>query len=131
MKVKSKAAMKEPILILLIKAVILMAVPAWAHHSPAAFDPNIEVSITGSVTELAWTSPHARLYVDVVQEDGSVVNWNFELPSPVGLMRKGWRRKDLAPGDTVSVIGIRAKAHPSIAIADAVLDAEGNPVFSH
>jgi len=108
-----------------------MAVPAWAHHSPAAFDPNIEVSITGSVTELAWTSPHARLYVDVVQEDGSVVNWNFELPSPVGLMRKGWRRKDLAPGDTVSVIGIRAKAHPSIAIADAILDAEGNPVFSN
>lgn len=104
--------------------------PATAHHSAAAFDPNIPVDVTGTVTELAWTSPHARLYVDVVQEDGSVVNWNFELPSPVGLMRKGWRRNDLVAGDTVTVLGIRAKAHPSIGIADAVLDKKGKPLFS-
>ena len=120
----------------MIKYIVLIlfsgfVMPATAHHSAAAFDPNIKVDVTGTVTELAWTSPHARLYVDVVQEDGSVVNWNFELPSPVGLMRKGWRRNDLVPGDAVSVQGIRAKAHPSIGIADAVLDKEGKPLFSN
>ena len=104
--------------------------PAGAHHSPAAFDPNLPVEVTGTVNELAWTSPHARLYVDEVQADGSVVTWNFELPSPVGLMRKGWRRSDLVPGDVVTVTGIRAKADPAIAIAETVSDAEGNPLFS-
>ena len=116
---------------LILLKLLVIALPASAHHSAAAFDPDIEVNITGTVTELAWTSPHARLYVDVVQEDGTVVNWNFELPSPVGLMRKGWRRNDLVPGDKVSVLGIRAKAHPHIAIADAVLDQDGEAVFSN
>lgn len=108
----------------------MLIVPAQAHHSAAAFDPEIKVAVTGKVTELAWTSPHARLYVDVIQADGTVVNWNFELPSPVGLMRKGWRRNDLAPGDEVSVNGFRAKAFPDIAIAETVQDASGRQLFS-
>ena len=106
-----------------------MALPLNAHHSAAAFDPNIRVNISGKVTELAWTSPHARLYVDEVQEDGTVVNWNFELPSPVGLMRRGWRKNDVAIGDSVSVSGYRAKEYPDIGIAQSVSDGEGNQLF--
>ena len=104
--------------------------PAMAHHSAAAFDPNDNVDVSGTVAELAWTSPHARLYIDVVTEDGSVEQWNFELPSPVGLMRKGWRRKDLAVGDTVTARGIRAKNGSTTAVAKAVLNSEGNPLFA-
>jgi hypothetical protein len=108
----------------------LVHTTAMAHHSAAAFDPNILVDVTGTVKELAWTSPHARLYVDVEQADGTIVTWNFELPSPVGLMRKGWRRDALKPGDTVSVEGFRAKEFPDIGIADLVRDGAGNPIFS-
>jgi len=105
-------------------------IPVSAHHSAAAFDPNIKVNVTGTVKELQWTSPHARLYVDEVQDDGTVMTWNFELPSPVGLMRKGWRRNDLLPGDMVSVEGFRAKEYLDIGIAEAVRDGDGNYLFS-
>jgi len=120
---------KKLVSIILI-ALAGFGIPVSAHHSAAAFDPNIKVNVTGTVKELQWTSPHARLHVDEVQDDGTVMTWNFELPSPVGLMRKGWRRNDLSPGDTVSVEGFRAKEYPDIGIAEAVRDGEGNYLFS-
>lgn len=116
--------------IVLLVCGLLMHVSVSAHHSAAAFDPNILVDVTGTVRELAWTSPHARLYVDEEQADGTVVTWNFELPSPVGLMRKGWRRDALKPGDAVSVEGFRAKEFTDIGIAELVRDGEGKPLFS-
>jgi len=115
---------------LLISGLLVFTTTVSAHHSAAAFDPNIKVDITGAVVELAWTSPHARLYVDETLEDGTVVNWNFELPSPVGLMRKGWRRNDLKPGDRVSVKGFRAKEYTDIGIAQSVQDGNGKALFS-
>src|SRR5690348_9383811 len=84
-------------------ALVLALAPAWAHHSQSEFDPKLVVEVEGTVTQLDWRSPHARLYVDVVNEKGEVVNWNFELPSPVTLMRRGWKRDSLKPGDHVKV----------------------------
>ena len=103
---------------------------AQAHHSKAAYDTEILVDVTGTVSDLEWTSPHARLYVDVVQDDGTVLTWNFELPSPVGLMRKGWRSNVLTPGDAVTVRGFRAKAQPTNGVAQAVIDGDGKALFT-
>ena len=69
-----------------------LACAAWAHHSQAEFDFKSVVEVAGTVKELDWRSPHARLYVDVLDDRGNVVNWNFELPSPMTLMRRGWKR---------------------------------------
>jgi Family of unknown function (DUF6152) len=103
---------------------------AYGHHSQSEFDSKLTVEIEGQVSRLEWKSPHARLYVDVVDENGEPVNWNFELPSPTTLMRRGWTRKSLLPGDPVSVTGFRARNFPTIAIARTVRDREGNPVFT-
>ncbi len=99
---------------------------AWAHHSQSEFNFKQIVEVEGKVTRLDWRSPHARLYVDVVNEKGEVVNWNFELPSPVTLMRRGWKRDSLKPGDHVKVKGARARNFPTIAYANAIRDANGN-----
>ena len=68
--------------------------------------------------------------MDVVGEDGTVVNWGFELPSPTTLMRRGWTRKSLEPGDVITVTGAPARNHPRIALARTVIDADGNGVFT-
>ena len=103
---------------------------AYGHHSQSEFDSELKVEIEGQVSKLEWKSPHARLYVDVIDENGELVNWNFELPSPTTLMRRGWTRKSLLPGDPVSVTGSRARNFPTIALARTVRDREGNPVFT-
>ena len=109
---------------------LALAPIGWAHHSQSEFDPKLVVQVEGKVTQLDWRSPHARLYVDVVNEKGEVVNWNFELPSPMTLMRRGWKRDSLKPGDRVTVKGARARNYPSIAYADVIRAANGNPLFT-
>jgi hypothetical protein len=111
-------------------AVASLPFAASAHHSQSEFDFQLIVSVEGAVTELSWKSPHARLYVDVVNEQGEVENWNFELPSPTTLMRRGWTRKSLLPGDRVTVTGARARDFPTIAYARAIRNADGEPLFT-
>lgn len=107
-----------------------LAVPSVAHHSQSEFDFDFRVEVEGSVSKLEWKSPHARLYVDVVDEDGETVVWDFELPSPTTLMRRGWSRNSLEPGDAVSVTGFRARNFPTIAYARTIRDGDGNGVFT-
>jgi hypothetical protein len=102
----------------------------WTHHSQSEFDPKLIVEVEGKVTQLDWRSPHARLYVDVTNEKGGIVNWNFELPSPMTLMRRGWKRNSLKPGDHVKVKGARARNYPTIAYANVIRDASGHPLFT-
>ena len=106
------------------------ALSAWAHHSQSEFDFRSVVEVKGRVTKLEWKSPHARLYVDVVNDKGEVVNWNFELPSPITLMRRGWKRDSLKPGDHVTVKAARARNFPTIAYANVIRDAHGNALFT-
>ncbi|HEV2702045.1 MAG TPA: DUF6152 family protein [Steroidobacteraceae bacterium] len=103
---------------------------AWAHHSESEFNFKSVVEVEGSVTSLDWRSPHARLYVDVVDAQGKTVNWNFELPSPITLMRRGWKRNSLKPGDHVKVKAAPARRFPAIAYASAIRDASGKPLFT-
>jgi len=110
---------------------VLTAVPALAHHAFAAeFDRQKPVTITGTVTKVEWANPHARFYVDAKDETGKVNNWDFELGSPNGLMRRGWTRNSLKIGDTVTVTGWRAKNAPHVANAGTVTLADGKKVFA-
>jgi hypothetical protein len=109
---------------------LILTTAAFAHHSQSEFDPSLPVTVKGTVSKVEWKSPHARLYVDVTQDDGKIVNWNFELPSPNTLMRRGWKRDALKPGDEVTVSGYRARNFPTIGIGKVVTGKDGKAVFA-
>ena len=109
---------------------LLVAAAAVAHHSQSEFDFKQNVDVDGVVTKLDWRSPHARLYLDVVDKDGRTVNWNFELPSPTTLMRRGWKRDALKPGDQVHVNGVPARNFPAIGYVRSIKDASGKALFT-
>lgn len=120
-------------------AVVLLGVgsllagrPVVAHHAfSAEFDAEKRVKLTGAVTRLDWTNPHAWIYVDVKDETGKVATWGFELASPNGLMRSGWTRFSLKPGDVVTVEGARAKNGSNNANAEVVTVAStGQKLFA-
>ena len=111
--------------------IFLAAMPVLAHHSFAAeFDDHKPIKVTGTVTKLEWTNPHARFYVDVKDDKGKVTNWEFELAALNALIRKGWTRHSLNPGDVVTVEGYRAKDGSNLANATAVTLADGKRVFA-
>jgi len=102
-----------------------------AHHSYAAeFDASKPITITGTVTKVEWANPHARFYFDAKNDKGVMVNWNFELGSPNGLMRNGWNRNSLKIGSTVTVVGTLAKNAPYVGNARTVTVEGGKRLFA-
>ncbi|MEQ1884301.1 MAG: DUF6152 family protein [Bryobacteraceae bacterium] len=110
---------------------LCVVAPVSAHHSFAAeYDSKKPVTLTGKVTKMEWTNPHARFYVDVKDPNGAVTNWELELGSPNGLMRLGWTRSSLKAGDSVTVEGYLAKDGAKLANAKSVVMADGKKVFA-
>jgi hypothetical protein len=94
----------------LLMASMAVAVPLAAHHSfEAEYDFNKTMTVTGTVTKMEWMNPHAHFYVDVKGADGKVTNWNMELGALPVLIKQGWRKDSLKPGDTVTVEGYLPK----------------------
>lgn len=96
-----------------VTAALVMALSAGsaaAHHSFAAqYDPNQPVTLKGVVTKVEWTNPHIFIYADVTDANGAVVSWAFEMGGPNALLRQGWKRDSLKPGDLVTFEGSLAR----------------------
>lgn len=79
--------------------------PAFAHHSRANFDLDSTVEIEGRVVEFSWQNPHAYVVVEGENDDGTVVQWTFELNSTPVIKRFGWTPDTLKVGDRVVARG--------------------------
>jgi len=81
----------------------LLAVPAAAHHSTAAFDNESVVAIEGEITQVRWINPHASFKLEGVADDGPDGLWTIEMTAPNVLINSGWKRSSLQVGDKVTV----------------------------
>src|SRR5689334_15913823 len=112
-------------------ALLVAALPALAHHAfVAQYDASKSTTLSGVVTKVEWTNPHARFYVDVKDKSGAVTNWNLELASPNALRRLGWTRDILKVGDQVSVFVAPAKDGAKMANARTVTLADGRKMVA-
>ncbi len=109
----------------------LTTLPLFAHHSFAAeYDEHKPVTLTGSVTKMEWMNPHARFYVDIKDASGKVTNWEFELANLNALIRRGWTRTSLKPGDVITVEGFLARDGSPLVNAKTVTLSTGRKVFA-
>jgi hypothetical protein len=84
-------------------ALLLTTMRGSAHHAfTAEYDENKRVTVSGTVTKFEWINPHTWLHVDRKDESGKVTSWSFEMGSPNGVVRGGWRRTELKEGDQVT-----------------------------
>jgi hypothetical protein len=116
----------------LIASVLVLAIiaPAFAHHSPAAFESQKTVTLVGTIKEFRWQNPHTWIEVLVPDGKGQEVLWAVELTSPTYLVRAGWKSNTLKPGDKVTVVGRPLKSgEPGSAIFTSVTLADGRTLF--
>ena len=112
--------------------VAALALPAAAHHSfPAQYDIDKPISLTGTVTKVEWTNPHIFIYADIPGESGVVESWAFEMGGPNALLRQGWKRDSLKPGDLVTFEGSLARDGSNLVNARTVTMTEtGRKMFA-
>jgi len=111
-------------------AVLAGAVSVSAHHSFAAeFDAQKPIRLVGTITKVQWTNPHSFFYLDVKDENGTVVNWACEGGGPGALSRRGFKRGDLKLGDTLVVDGYLARDGSHLIDARRVTLPDGRSVY--
>ena len=104
---------------------------AFAHHSFAAeFDAQQPVTLKGIVVKWEMINPHGWITLDVLAADGNKTQWMIETSNPNGLMRLGWTKNSLKPGDEITVEGYLAKDGTNTANAARITLADGSKVFA-
>jgi hypothetical protein len=123
--------MRIALLGLLGAAWLLAAGRAAAHHAFAAeFDINRPVTLSGAVTKLEWTNPHAWVFIDAKDGNGNVQSWAIELVGINDLLRLGWGRNRVKPGDVIAVQGFAARNGSNTANAASVSLANGELLWA-
>lgn len=86
------------------------AVPVWAHHAfVAAYDMNQPITVHGVITKVLLENPHSWFFLDVKDQSGKTEEWAFEAGTPSGMLRNGYKPKQIKPGVEVTIKGFRAR----------------------
>ena len=61
------------------------------------------------MTKYEWSNPHTVITLAVKDDKANVKEWYLEILSPVQMLRAGWTRESVKPGDEVTVTGLPGK----------------------
>lgn len=113
-------------MVLAVSALFLMVSgPLFAHHGNAAYDEKNPITVKGTVTEFAWANPHVQIYFDSKDDKGNIVHYSVETLSPGKLVRAGWGKDVIKPGDAVTVSLYPAKSGAPVGFLTKLVFADG------
>ena len=116
--------MRAVVTSVVLAGVLLWARPAQSHHSNVAYEVTRVVTITGVVKEFRWVNPHTWLHL-MVDEKGTQVEWQVEGRAPGVLLRAGWTKTSLKPGEKVTVDMSPAKDGSKVGIIARITKEDG------
>jgi hypothetical protein len=101
---------------------------AWAHHGVANFDLNKEITISGTVTRIAFVNPHSWLFFDAAGDADGVVPWRCELRGATVLRRSGWAPEMFKAGTKITITGAPDRFEPNTCYLGTVVFADGTRI---
>jgi len=121
--------MRLRLLAALAGACVVLAVPAWAHHSFNTFyDMARTVEIQGVIKSFRLVSPHSEMIVEVADAGGKPVEWRITARTgAVNAKREGWKVEDFV-GKNVKVAGNPTRREGGTAMAAGVVTFEDGKV---
>jgi len=100
--VRRVASALAPVALAVTLLLALGASPADSHHAFGFYDMQKTQEIHGTVTKYEWSNPHSWLFVTVPSADGPT-DYGFEMVSVGEMLRRGWAKNSVRPGDTINV----------------------------
>src|SRR5262245_19486976 len=87
-------------------AAFVLAVPAYSHHSFAAYYfEQQSMTVKGEVVEFEYKNPHAWVHVMVKDEAGEMQKFSAEWANPNRLQQQKVTKDTIKPGDFVIITG--------------------------
>jgi len=99
---------------------LICASPAQNGHS-ATYDDTRAITLSGPVTEILWTNPHAFVFVNQKDPSGEVINWAVEIGNPLDLEHDGWKSDAVHIGDQLRIDAAPARGQHHQAFARSVV----------
>ena len=93
----------------LISSFLAAVIPVFAHHGRATYDETKLATIMGTVSSFQFSNPHAQLFLNVKDGKGKIEMWVGEGTSPNMLVREGWDKRTIRPGDMITATGHPAR----------------------
>ena len=91
---------------------VLCQSQALAHHSPAAFDTAVEISVSGTIVEYSFRNPHVYMTLEAYRPDGSSYRIEVEAGAGSVIGPMGFTPDAVAVGDVVSIVGNPGRRDP-------------------
>ena len=98
--------------------------PTLAHHGGNInwIQDDLIGPVTVTATKFNFTFPHPTFLAEMKDKSGKVQPWTFVLrPTPTGLRDRGWTRRSIKPGDTLTITYNPHKTTGQVGVARRLL----------
>jgi hypothetical protein len=93
-------------------AILLLALPAAAHHSPVQFDLSRDQILEGTIREYSFRNPHVYFTIDVAGPGGSIVTYQIEAGGASNMTALGFGQDAVSIGEQV-VVQVKPNRDPA------------------
>jgi hypothetical protein len=101
----SGAGMNAVMVAVLVAASTLPCIARAHHNSATIYRLSESMTISGIVRDVRFVNPHARIFLDVIDESGVTHRWMAEGANVIALRLHGWTGDEVKPGDRITVTG--------------------------
>jgi hypothetical protein len=115
----------KPLRLAAVSAALLTASAAGAHHGFGNFDRSREVSLEGTITSIDFVNPHAYVYFEAANADGTRVAKRCEMRAATVLRRSGWSAEMFKAGELIKIEGAPDRFDVNSCYVHTVVFADG------
>lgn len=117
---------KQLFILVVLVGLFLLPKALLAHHGGNLYDTTKATILKeAKITKFEWGTPHNQIYFDAKNEKGETQHW-VASTEPAGVMlERGWTRRSLKDGDTVTVYIFAAKNGATVGNLQKIVLADG------
>jgi hypothetical protein len=115
----------KPLRLAAVAAAVLSTGAASAHHGFGNFDRSREVELEGTITSIDFVNPHAYVYFESTNADGSKTARRCEMRAATVLRRSGWSAEMFKAGEPIKITGAPDRFDTNSCYVHTVVFADG------